>query len=196
MQPDFGQTVLLAGVWGAMFFMAGMPWVWISVLGSMAMAGLGLAYFTFSHVSDRIDRFLTGAGDNFQVNRGLEAITSGGWMGRGPGEGQVKYGLPDSHTDFIFSVAAEEYGIILTMVLVATIWIYCAAGSLARVEGTGSFCATGSVRTGFDVWIPSDDKYVRKSSVDAGKRYDPAVYFLWWFFIDCGGSGYGTGVGA
>ena len=119
-QPDFGQTVLLTGVWGAMFFMAGMPWVWIAVLGSMAVAGLGLAYFTISHVTDRIDRFITGTGDNFQVNRGLEAITNGGWMGRGPGEGQVKYGLPDSHTDFIFSVAAEEYGIILTMVLVAT----------------------------------------------------------------------------
>lgn len=119
MQPDFGQTVLITGVWGAMFFMAGMPWLWISVLGGFAVGGLGVAYLTISHVTDRIDRFLTGTGDNFQVNRGLEAINSGGWMGRGPGEGQVKYGLPDSHTDFIFSVAAEEYGIILTMVLVA-----------------------------------------------------------------------------
>ncbi|MEE9314734.1 MAG: putative lipid II flippase FtsW [Rhizobiaceae bacterium] len=119
MQPDFGQTVLITGVWGAMFFMAGMPWVWITVLGGAAVTGLGVAYLTISHVTDRIDRFLTGTGDNFQVNRGLEAINSGGWMGRGPGEGQVKYGLPDSHTDFIFSVAAEEYGIMLTMVLVS-----------------------------------------------------------------------------
>ncbi len=119
MQPDFGQAVLFAGVWGAMFFMAGMPWLWIAVLGSFSVTGLGLAYITFPHVSNRIDRFITGTGDNFQVDRGLEAITNGGWLGRGPGEGQVKFGLPDSHTDFIFSVAAEEYGIFLTMVLVA-----------------------------------------------------------------------------
>jgi cell division protein FtsW len=75
---------------------------------------------TISHVSERIDRFVTGTGDNFQVDRGLEAITNGGWLGRGPGEGQVKFGLPDSHTDFIFSVAAEEFGIALVRVLVAS----------------------------------------------------------------------------
>jgi cell division protein FtsW len=119
-QPDFGQTVLLALVWGSMFFMAGMPWIWIAVLGGLGVVGLGAAYLTISHVSERIDRFVTGTGDNFQVDRGLEAITNGGWLGRGPGEGQVKFGLPDSHTDFIFSVAAEEFGIALVMVLVAS----------------------------------------------------------------------------
>ncbi len=120
MQPDFGQTVLIATVWAAMFFLAGMPWLWIAVLGGLGVVGVGVAYLTISHVSGRIDRFITGTGDNFQVDRGLEAITHGGWMGQGPGEGKIKYGLPDSHTDFIFSVAAEEYGIMLTMVLVAT----------------------------------------------------------------------------
>lgn len=119
-QPDFGQTVLLAVVWCALFFMAGMPWLWIFVLGGLGLAGLVGAYFTISHVTTRIDRFVTGTGDNFQVDRGLEAITSGGWWGQGPGEGQVKYGLPDSHTDFIFAVAVEEYGILLAMLLVAS----------------------------------------------------------------------------
>ncbi len=118
-QPDFGQTVLLSLVWGSLFFMAGMPWIWIAILGVLGTIGLGVAYLTISHVTTRIDRFLTGTGDNFQVNRALEAITNGGWLGRGPGEGQVKFGLPDSHTDFIFSVAAEEFGIVLVMVLVA-----------------------------------------------------------------------------
>lgn len=118
-QPDFGQTVLLAMIWGTMFFMAGMPWMWIAVLGVLGVGGFVLAYFTIPHVTTRIDRFVTGSGDNFQVDRGLEAITSGGWFGRGPGEGSVKYGLPDSHTDFIFSVAAEEFGIVMGMVLVA-----------------------------------------------------------------------------
>lgn len=119
-QPDVGQTVLLSMVWGTMFFLAGMPWLWIACLALLAVLGMGAAYLTISHVSDRIDRFVTGSGDNFQVDRGLEAITSGGWLGRGPGEGQVKYGLPDSHTDFIFSVAAEEFGIVIAMVLVAS----------------------------------------------------------------------------
>ena len=117
-QPDFGQTVLLSIVWGAMFFMAGMPWLLFAVLGGLAVIGVGIAYLTIPHVTGRIDRFVTGSGDNFQVDRGLEAITNGGWLGQGPGEGQVKYGLPDSHTDFIFSVAAEEYGIALAMLLV------------------------------------------------------------------------------
>ena len=119
-QPDFGQTVLISMVWGAMFFMAGMPWVWIAILGGLGVVGFALAYLVIPHVTTRIDRFLTGTGDNFQVDRGLEAITNGGWLGRGPGEGLVKYGLPDSHTDFIFSVAAEEFGIAIVMVLVAT----------------------------------------------------------------------------
>lgn len=119
-QPDFGQTVLLSMIWGSMFFMAGMPWIWIILLGGLGVAGFAVAYLTIPHVTARIDRFVTGSGDNFQVDRGLEAIANGGWFGRGPGEGQVKYGLPDSHTDFIFSVAAEEFGIVLVMALVAT----------------------------------------------------------------------------
>ena len=117
-QPDFGQTVLISVVWGALFFMAGMPWLLFAGLGGLAVVGIGTAYLMIPHVTDRIDRFITGSGDNFQVDRGLEAITHGGWLGQGPGEGQVKYGLPDSHTDFIFSVAAEEYGIALAMILV------------------------------------------------------------------------------
>ncbi len=119
LQPDVGQTVLLSLVWGAMFFMAGMPWLWIVALGACGILGLAFAYLTINHVTQRIDRFVTGTGDNFQVERGMEAITNGGWLGRGPGEGQVKFGLPDSHTDFIFSVAAEEFGIIMAMVLSA-----------------------------------------------------------------------------
>ncbi|MEO0548030.1 MAG: putative peptidoglycan glycosyltransferase FtsW [Pseudomonadota bacterium] len=118
-QPDIGQTVLIALVWSALFFMAGMSWIWISVLGALGVGLGGLAYLLIDHVQNRIDRFFTGTGDNFQVERGVEAITNGGWLGVGPGEGQVKYGLPDSHTDFIFAVASEEYGVLFAMVLVS-----------------------------------------------------------------------------
>ena len=119
MQPDLGQTALLAAVWAVMFFMAGLPWVWIAVLGSGGVGAFFMAYFSFSHFAGRIDRFWTGTGDTFQVDRGLAAINNGGWFGTGPGEGRIKNGLPDSHTDFIFSVAVEEFGILLSMALVS-----------------------------------------------------------------------------
>jgi cell division protein FtsW len=118
-QPDLGQTMLVLGTWGAMFFMAGMPWLWILLLGALGIAGAATAYTVFPHVAGRIDRFLTGEGDTFQVDTGREAIIRGGWWGQGPGEGTVKRILPDSHTDFIFSVAAEEFGIVLCFVMVA-----------------------------------------------------------------------------
>ncbi|MFP5078176.1 putative lipid II flippase FtsW [Rhizobium sp. YIM 134829] len=118
-QPDLGQTILTTAVWGGMFFMAGMPWLWIIVLGGSAVGGLVVAYTMLPHVAGRIDRFLTGEGDTFQVDTAREAIIRGDWLGQGPGEGIVKRIIPDSHTDFIFSVAAEEFGIIFCMVIVA-----------------------------------------------------------------------------
>lgn len=117
-QPDLGQTMLTALTWGVMFFLAGMPWLWIAVLGILGVAGAFAAYTVFPHVAIRVDRFLTGQGDTFQVDTGREAIIRGGWFGQGPGEGTIKRILPDSHTDFVFSVAAEEYGIILCLLLV------------------------------------------------------------------------------
>jgi cell division protein FtsW len=116
-QPDLGQTMLVMGTWGALFFMAGLPWFWILLLGALGAAGGLLAYLMFPHVTGRIDRFLTGEGDTFQVDMGYEAILRGGWLGQGPGEGTVKRILPDSHTDFIFAVAAEEFGIVLCFVI-------------------------------------------------------------------------------
>ncbi|MDG3575889.1 putative lipid II flippase FtsW [Rhizobium sp. YJ-22] len=118
-QPDLGQTILTSAVWGGMFFMAGMPWIWIILLGVGGVGGLFSAYYIFPHVASRIDKFLTGEGDTFQVDTAREAIIRGDWFGQGPGEGIVKRIIPDSHTDFIFSVAAEEFGILFCMVLVA-----------------------------------------------------------------------------
>lgn len=112
-QPDFGQTMLVTGTWGVMFFMAGLPWFWIILLGATGIVGVFAAYETLPHVAGRIDRFLTGEGDTFQVDMGREALINGGWFGLGPGEGTVKRVIPDSHADFVFSVAGEEYGLIL-----------------------------------------------------------------------------------
>ncbi|MEZ2132308.1 MULTISPECIES: putative lipid II flippase FtsW [unclassified Sinorhizobium] len=118
-QPDLGQTILTSAVWGGMFFMAGMPWLWIIVLGGIGAGGFISAYYIFPHVAGRIDRFMTGEGDTFQVDTAREAIIRGDWFGQGPGEGIVKRIIPDAHTDFIFSVAAEEFGIVFCIVLVA-----------------------------------------------------------------------------
>ena len=96
-----------------------MPWIWIAALCGLAVFAMSAAYFFFPHVAGRIDRFVTGEGDTFQVDTGREAIISGGWLGQGPGEGTVKRYLPDSHTDFTFAVVAEEFGIIACILLVS-----------------------------------------------------------------------------
>jgi cell division protein FtsW len=120
LQPDFGQTMLITLVWGALFFMAGMRVIWAVGLTSAAGLGLAGAYVTVPHVARRIRRFIDpGSGDTFQIDNAVESFLRGGWFGRGPGEGTVKRILPDSHADFIFAVAAEEFGIVLCLVLVA-----------------------------------------------------------------------------
>ena len=116
-QPDLGQTMLTLGTWGVMFFMAGMPWLWIILLGAVGAGGALAAYTVFPHVAGRVDRFLTGEGDTFQVDMGREALVHGGWFGVGPGEGTVKRVIPDSHADFVFAVAGEEFGIVLCLVI-------------------------------------------------------------------------------
>ncbi|MEO3385511.1 putative lipid II flippase FtsW [Mesorhizobium sp. CAU 1741] len=130
-QPDLGQTLLVLATWGVMFFMAGMPWLWIAVLGGTAI-GIGLvAYTSFPHVAERIDRFLTGEGDTFQVDMGREALIRGGWLGQGPGEGTVKRILPDSHTDFVFAVAGEEFGIVVCL-LIAGLFAFVVLRGLSK----------------------------------------------------------------
>jgi len=106
-------------VWGALFFMAGIRFIWVIGLGGTALLGLAGAYATIPHVARRIKRFLDPAsGDTFQVDTAVESFIRGGWFGQGPGEGTVKRILPDSHADFVFAVAAEEFGIVLCLVLV------------------------------------------------------------------------------
>jgi cell division protein FtsW len=119
MQPDFGQTMLIAIVWCALFFMAGLHWFWVLGLGGAGAAGIMAAYIFIPHVTGRIDRFLNPEGaDTFQVDTAMESFLGGGWLGKGPGEGTVKRILPDSHTDFIMAVTAEEFGILFCMAVV------------------------------------------------------------------------------
>ncbi|WP_340646486.1 putative lipid II flippase FtsW [Phenylobacterium sp.] len=119
-QPDVGQTVLITVAFGAAFWMAGVPLSWVMLLGGTALAGLASTYFLFPHVASRVDRFLSpDRADTHQVDRAAEAIAAGGFFGRGPGEGVMQRHVPDLHTDFIYSVAAEEYGLIFSLILIA-----------------------------------------------------------------------------
>jgi cell division protein FtsW len=119
-EPDIGQTVLITVAFGAAFWMAGLPMVWIAILAGLAVCGLGSTYFLFQHVATRVDGFLGHeGGDTQQVHRAAEAIAAGGLFGRGPGEGVMKQGIPDMHTDFAYSAAAEEYGLWMCLALIA-----------------------------------------------------------------------------
>ncbi|MCW5702730.1 MAG: putative lipid II flippase FtsW [Bradyrhizobium sp.] len=141
MEPDFGQTMLILMVWGALFFIAGMRMIWVMGLAGAASAGLFSAYLFVPHVAGRIKRFLNPAsGDTFQVDTAMEAFYNGGWFGLGPGEGIAKRNLPDSHTDFVFAVAAEEFGIILCLALLA-LYAFIVIRALSRAYSSDDMFA-------------------------------------------------------
>ncbi|MCP4618834.1 MAG: putative lipid II flippase FtsW [Bradyrhizobium sp.] len=147
MEPDFGQTMLILMVWGALFFIAGMRMIWVMGLAGVASLGLFGAYLFVPHVAGRIKRFMNPAsGDTFQVDTAMEAFFNGGWFGLGPGEGIAKRSLPDSHTDFVFAVAAEEFGIILCLMLLA-LYAFIVIRALSRAYASedifARFAASG-----------------------------------------------------
>ncbi len=120
LQPDLGMAVVVTAVWGVQFFLAGLSIGMVAAMAGLALAGLAGSYLTFPHVASRIDRFLDPAsGDNYQVQRSLEAFMNGGFWGTGPGEGTVKTGLPDAHADFIMAVAGEEFGMAWCLILIS-----------------------------------------------------------------------------
>lgn len=120
LQPDVGQTLLVSAVWGTLFVLSGQSLAWAAVLAAMGVAGLGIAYMTLGYVQTRVDRFFSPTIDETsQIGRALQSFIEGGFFGRGPGEGTIKSVLPDAHTDFIFAVVAEEYGVIACLALAA-----------------------------------------------------------------------------
>lgn len=122
LQPDMGMIVLMTLVMFSQFFLAGLPLLWVFLGVFVGAGGLVSAYFLFPHVATRVDRFLNSdAGDKYtdryQITQSLDAFMNGGFFGLGPGEGAVKKHLPDAHADFIFAVAAEEFGFILCAII-------------------------------------------------------------------------------
>ena len=118
-QPDIGQTLLITTTFMAVFFMAGVPLRWVTVLGGLFAAGMTAIYLLFPHVQSRVAKFISpGVEDTHQIDRASEAIRAGGLVGRGVGEGVMKRSVPDLHTDFIYSVGAEEFGLVLSLVMI------------------------------------------------------------------------------
>ncbi len=119
MQPDFGMTFVLSAIWGFQFFLAGMSLWLVGIFAVLGILGVIGAYCFLPHVQVRIQQFLASDNDlSYQVKKSLEAFQSGQIFGRGPGEGIVKMHIPDAHTDFIFAVAAEEYGLFLCLIII------------------------------------------------------------------------------
>ncbi len=117
-EPDVGQTLLISIVWGTLYYLSGQALLGAGIIAMFGAMGLAFAYSSFSHVRYRIDKFFAPTpGDNSQLDRAMKSFSEGGFLGRGPGEGTIKNALPDAHTDFIFAVVAEEYGVIACLVL-------------------------------------------------------------------------------
>lgn len=141
MQPDIGQTTLLALVWTGLVFLSGLHLFWVVALGGFGALGLFAAYHLLPHVAARIDRFMNPAsGDTFQIDNAIDSVVQGGWLGKGPGEGTVKRILPDSHTDFIFAVTAEEFGIVMCLTLILVFALVVLRGLVLSRRNEEPFC--------------------------------------------------------
>lgn len=153
-QPDFGMVVTITAMFGVQFFLAGMPFLWVAGMMVLAVVGIWAAYNILPHVAERINNFLDPtSGDNYQVAKSLQAFKHGGWFGRGPGEGVVKQHIPDAHTDFIFSVAGEEFGMIACMLIILVFAYIVVRGflRLGREQDMFSTIATAGLLTQFGV---------------------------------------------
>ncbi len=116
-QPDVGQSALIATVWLVQAMLAGLSLTIIALLAGLGLAALVGAYFTLGHFADRVDKFLFNSGDTSQIEKALNCFRAGGLFGTGPGEGRMKFKLPEAQTDYIFSVIGEEFGMIACAML-------------------------------------------------------------------------------
>jgi cell division protein FtsW len=146
LQPDFGQTMLISIVWAALFFIAGLHWIWVAGIGGFGATAVLIAYKFVPHVHARIESFLepappvAGVPANFQSETALESFISGSWFGKGPGEGTLKRILPDSHTDYIFAVVGEEFGVLVCILLVSLFAFIVLRGLLLAARNEDPFC--------------------------------------------------------
>jgi len=121
-QPDFGQTVIFGAIWIALLMLSGVSIKLLAWLGAAALGGIVSAYMFYSVATERINNFLFAQGDTYQTDKAYATLTNGGLMGTGPGAGTMKFHLPEPHTDYIFSVIGEEFGLI-SCIAIAIIYL-------------------------------------------------------------------------
>ena len=139
-QPDVGQTGLLLSLWGAMLFFAGLPLFWVGTLAG-ATSALGFAaYEIFPHVHHRVNQYLSESDIGYQAGLALKAFAHGGLTGVGPGAGTIKYRIPDAHSDYIFAVAGEEFGLILCALIAALFGLLTVRLLLRAANQRDPFC--------------------------------------------------------
>ena len=144
-QPDIGQTLLITTTFMAVFFMAGVPLKWVAALAAAGAGGVVGLYFAFDHMRDRLSRFISPeTADTHQIDRASEAIRAGGLVGRGVGEGVMKRYVPDLHTDFIYSVGAEEFGLVLSLVMIGLYGFIVVRGMRRAMKLTNPFEQTAA----------------------------------------------------
>jgi cell division protein FtsW len=131
-QPNFGETIIFGAAWVLLLTLSGASLRFLGILAGAALAGIVAAYFFYDVATARIDAFLFEGGDTYQTDSALRTLTAGGLFGAGPGAGTRKFQLPEPHTDYIFSVIGEEFGMIACLAI-AAIYLFIVARVLIRL---------------------------------------------------------------
>jgi cell division protein FtsW len=131
-QPNFGETIIFVSAWVMLLTLSGASMRFLGILGALGLVGIVLAYFFYPVATVRIDAFLFDGGDTYQTDSALRTLTAGGLFGAGPGAGTRKFQLPEPHTDYIFSVIGEEFGMIACLAI-AIIYLFIVARVLIRL---------------------------------------------------------------
>jgi cell division protein FtsW len=145
LQPDLGMLITLTGIWGIQLFIAGLPLIWIFGAVIFIAFGLYFAYLFLPHVTSRIDSFLDpNAHENYQVSQSIKAFETGGYFGKGPGEGIIKHNIPDSHADFIFAIAGEEFGSVMCVFISLVFAFIVIRGIILLIKKSDEFVVLAS----------------------------------------------------
>ncbi|KKC26810.1 cell division protein FtsW [Sphingomonas sp. SRS2] len=143
-QPDFGQTVIFVSVWVVLLMLSGASLKLLGLLGAGGLAAIVSAYLFYSVATERINKFLFKQGDTYQVDRAHATLTNGGLLGTGPGAGTEKFTLPEPHTDYIFSVIGEEFGLIACIAIACLYLAIIARVSLRLLREENDFLLLAS----------------------------------------------------
>ncbi len=152
LQTDLSQSGLVTVIFFAQLFLAGVSLWWFAILVPAGLSVVGLAYVLVPYVHQRVNNFLWGDdAANFQVLQSIRTLKNGAWFGRGPGEGIRKDALPDAHTDFIFAVIGEEFGLFACLLVVGILLVIVMRGVIRAANARSLFIllAIGGLLTQF-----------------------------------------------